>query len=467
MKFVAPIRRTAVLRPIFTTQAQERALARLYLAVINVWDNPAILALYRKTLAELPPITRDTVPELEIAIERTADNAVRAIFDFRWLFQGWFTDLMAWHAEKFTSVLKYATGVDLRTVIGPVPADTVEAVIARNVALVRNVSDQTRQKISDAVFRALTARTPPRELAKEISGILGGQRARARRIASDQLSKMSSAMDTSRANDLGLTEWEWQHSEKVNFRPWHKARNGKIYDDRKLPAEIKTDQPGFAPFCGCKKKYRIGGDDEEIAPPKPARKPAANVEMKAFVLEKGRAEGVEYLAAHDRVTKKEVARYTDKERGSVKFTPEFIAAIERKDGEVIAHHNHPGSTAFSRPDLKAVNDFVGLRGLHAHGHDGTSYYVENSGNRPYNMDVYDYLAEEVRAALQNALNLKEISFDGASKSHAYGISVALHDLGLIDFRVTDASDANKAAWRETKPYIDRVITAAKKKYGQT
>lgn len=253
------LRRTAILRPIFTTQAQANSLARLYIDVVNVWaaSVPKILAEYSRTLSAM---TTDSASDIEVTIETTAMDAVRAVFSFRWLFDGLLGDLVRWHLGRFTANLKYATNVDLSSVIGPVPTDTLQSVIARNVALVKNISDQTRDKIADAVYRGLTQRTPVRDVAKEISGILAGQKARSRRIASDQLSKISSALDTSRANDLGLTEWEWNHSGKIHYRPWHRARDGKIYDDRKLPADVKSDQPGFAPFCGCKKRYRISGE---------------------------------------------------------------------------------------------------------------------------------------------------------------------------------------------------------------
>lgn len=253
------VRKTQTLRPIFPTQAQANSLARVYIGVVDVWAGavPGLLDIYARTQSEM---VRDSVGEMEVAIERTSGDAVRAIFSFRWLLDGWLADLVRWHTGKLAASLKYATNVDISSIIGPAPADTLEAVIARNVALVRNVSDQTREKIADAIYRGLTQRTPVRDVAKEISGIIGGQKARSRRIASDQLSKISSALDTSRANDLGLTEWVWSHSGKIHYRPWHKARDGKVYDDRKLPKDVEQDQPGFAPFCGCKKRYRISGE---------------------------------------------------------------------------------------------------------------------------------------------------------------------------------------------------------------
>jgi uncharacterized protein with gpF-like domain len=50
----------------------------------------------------------------------------------------------------------------------------------------------------------------------------------------------------------GIDEFEWVHSGKVHFRPWHRARNGKRF---KLEGEIPPDDmPGIPIFCGCRKR---------------------------------------------------------------------------------------------------------------------------------------------------------------------------------------------------------------------
>lgn len=243
------VRRQTVLRPIVPTKAQTDALAKLYLDVVDVWAKsaPRLVEIYGRTLSEL---TRDSVPELEIEIEQTQAQAVRAIFSFRWLFGGWFENLVRWHTQKLVANLKYATNIDLGAVIGSLPSDTVDATIARNVALVRNVSDQTREKISDIVYRGLTQRKPVRDVAKEINEAVGLGRARSRRIASDQTVKASAALDRSRMRELGITKFQWMHSGKLHYRPWHKARDGKTFrfDDPSL----RGDMPGDQPFCGCK-----------------------------------------------------------------------------------------------------------------------------------------------------------------------------------------------------------------------
>jgi SPP1 gp7 family putative phage head morphogenesis protein len=246
-------RRDVVMRPIEPTTAQRQALGSLYMGVVRVWHEGArdrILPAYRDTL-EQKAMTRDAVGDVEVAIATTEARAVSAIFDFSFLFQGWANSVQAWHMNKFISQMKYATNVDLSTMMGPGDTRlTIAELLARNVALVRDVSDQVRGRIADIVFRGLQANTPVREVAKQIAEVTGLARARALRIASDQTVKLSAALDQERQLQVGMDSFEWMHSGKEHYRPHHLARDKKEF---RWDSEIaKTDAPGMAPFCGCK-----------------------------------------------------------------------------------------------------------------------------------------------------------------------------------------------------------------------
>ena len=251
-------RKPGVMRPIFPTAAQETRLTRYYVSVVNVWSEAAatrILPAYARTLSGM---VGDTVQDIQYEIAETEGFIVRAILTFRAQFEAALNDFSMWHFKRFVANLKYVTNVDLSTIVDPNVGETLESIMARNVALVRSVSDQTRERIQDIVYRNLQNRTPVREVAKEIAEATGLSRARARRIASDQLVKTSAALDESRMRDIGIDKFKWFHSGKRHFRPHHKARDGKTYawDD----PEIKNDKPGYAPFCGCKAQGVIGDD---------------------------------------------------------------------------------------------------------------------------------------------------------------------------------------------------------------
>jgi SPP1 gp7 family putative phage head morphogenesis protein len=252
-------RRPLTLRPIQTTQAQAKALARIYAPIMQVWSvgvRERILPAYARSLATF---TGDSPADIEVEIGVVDEEAVRATLDFRALFREWAQGLMLWHVNRIGQQLTYATNVDLTTQLGGA-SETIEDLLARNTALVRDVSDQARGRIADIVFRGLQQRTPIRDVAKEINDALGLGRARSLRIASDQTVKLSAALDRLRQEELSFTSFVWRHSGKVHYRPEHLARDGKVFSWGSDVA--KEDPPGYAPFCGCKAIAHMDIDDE-------------------------------------------------------------------------------------------------------------------------------------------------------------------------------------------------------------
>ena len=242
------VRRKSVTLPaITTTRAQSDALARRMVAVVDIWAASArtyLLPEYARTL------TRDSIPDLEVQIAATDQAAVRATLDFGSWFRGWATDLSEWHLRKLVASVLSQLNINLAPFASAIndPA-VIEAALARNVALVRSVSDETRGKIADAIFRGQQAGTSTREVAKEISEVLGKSRRRAINIASDQTVKLAASLDRERQRAMGFDSFEWAHSRKAHPRQYHVERNGIVYSWESDVA--KTDPPGAAPFCGC------------------------------------------------------------------------------------------------------------------------------------------------------------------------------------------------------------------------
>lgn len=247
-------KRPLTLRVQQTTQAQQRALYRLYLPVVQAWvdGSERIVAEYGRTLSQL---TFDSPSDVAAEIAATEEGAVKATFDFRAFFVEWAQALNLWHVNRIGSQLTYATGLELTQFLGPVNL-TVEDYLERNTALVRDISDQARGRIADIVFRGLSNRTPTRDVAKEIADATGLARKRALRVAIDQTVKLSAALDAQRGHELGFEGYEWQHSQKIHYRADHKARDGKYFA---FGSDIDlTDPPGYAPFCGCKRRLSTG-----------------------------------------------------------------------------------------------------------------------------------------------------------------------------------------------------------------
>ena len=212
----------------------------------------------------------DTADQVQAAINSVA-NEFLTILTARITpaLQRWVVQAERVHRSKWAAAVKAGVGVDLDMMLaaGEVQ-EALSTFMARNTALVRNVSDQAQGRISDAVFRGYERRAPVREVAKEIREATGLGRDRAVRIAADQSSKLSSQLDRERQAEAGLTQFKWRHSGKAHPRSWHKVRDGKVYDSRTgkpvdggevIPAD---DRAGMAPWCGCREQAYIALLDE-------------------------------------------------------------------------------------------------------------------------------------------------------------------------------------------------------------
>lgn len=260
----AGLKRPVTLRPIEPTQSHAQELAALYLAVVRVWQREAgnILAGYSPT-----PLATDAPSDHQAAIDRVEAEVSRLILAFGVGVRSYATRIERWHRSRWIAAIKAGTGIDLSTVLTSQPVqESIEAFLARNTALVRDISDQARGRIADAVFRGYQQRTPVREVAKSIREATGMARDRAVRVAADQNNKISSALDQERMAESGISLWRFRHSGKRNPRDEHLARNGEIYQlgtgkqvnpngsPMKGGSTIPSGRgPGELPWCGCRR----------------------------------------------------------------------------------------------------------------------------------------------------------------------------------------------------------------------
>lgn len=232
------------------------ALLRIYLRVIRHWEEARgrILAAYGRELDNV--LTRDSVDDLQDAIDSEASWFSRIFLSLEVAIAEWTAALEAWHRSKWRGSILSASGVDVDTMLyaGDVE-QTLESVIRQNVALIKDVDAQQAQKMTGIVFRGLNERLPARDVAKQLAEVTGFGRKRALLIASDQLQKAATALDSERMYEAGITQFVWRHSGKKHPREWHKARNGKRYDlrtrkevggDEVIPAD---DMPGIPIRC--------------------------------------------------------------------------------------------------------------------------------------------------------------------------------------------------------------------------
>lgn len=263
-----PRRREVVLRPVVMPSTMASDLfASAYAPILRAWEGllPDLIAQYERSLAmTADAMTVDSPAEIGAVLASAENGATSIYLTVKLRLEAWAARLERVHRGKWRGAVLNATGVDIGTMVGAgdmrVPMETA---IERNVALVNSVSDQTRTRISDAVFRGFTRRAPATEVAAEIRQAVAMSRRRALNIAADQTVKLASALNDERRREAGLMAWEWLHSGKAHPREDHKARNGKRYsDDPADGAPPPEDTPGMLPFCGCTSRAVLSLSDE-------------------------------------------------------------------------------------------------------------------------------------------------------------------------------------------------------------
>ena len=247
-------RREIVMRKIVVPATYATDLyASGYRDVVRAWQAAVepVVAEYGRTLSEL---TQDSPEQTAAVISGVEQDIAALLVSVRLRLERWTVVIERWHRHRWRGAVLTATGIDLQTLVGPgdmrAPLSTA---IERNVGLIRSVSDQTRARIGDAVFRGFQARRPASEVAKEIREAVAMSRRRALRIASHQTTVLGETLTEERRREAGISTWQWNHSGKVHYRPEHKARDGKRYDDDATSGAAKPpdDRPGQLPGCGC------------------------------------------------------------------------------------------------------------------------------------------------------------------------------------------------------------------------
>lgn len=244
-------RKSLTLPPIIPPQHLAASWAAIYMQVVRSWSNIArdrILPTYRRALDEM---VRDDAGDMRSGIDLGEVEVNRLIISLTPDMRELILRVEKWQRSKWVQNMLTAGGVDLSTLTGPEDvAEALEVVLARNIALIKDVARQEQARMAGAVWRAFQRRAPARELAKELTGVVGMSRRRSLGIAADQLQKLSATLDGERMRQAGIDEWIWRHSGKMHPRQEHKARDGVKYTDKTAPADL----PGMLPYCGCKKQ---------------------------------------------------------------------------------------------------------------------------------------------------------------------------------------------------------------------
>lgn len=149
-------------------------------------------------------------------------------------------------------------------------ADAMKAATAENVALIKSIPQQFHLQIEGAVMRSIqTGGRGLQDVTEAVSKYDGITKRRVRIIATDQVRKATTAMNSERAKSAGITKFRWRHSSgSAEPRRLHLRLDNQVfsYDDPPVIDERTGERglPGQLINCRCFMQPVLDwGDDDE------------------------------------------------------------------------------------------------------------------------------------------------------------------------------------------------------------
>lgn len=363
------------------------------------------------------------------------------------------------HTDTFLGTARAALGVDLTSVVTQEDLrDYLAQAAARNASLIKSLSAETVKRVEQAVLQAGIRGDGVQALKSVLTGEFGVMNRRAQLIARDQTAKLNSDLNRIRQQQAGIDNYTWStvHDERV--RPLHAAIDGKEYEWGKPTGAEDGLPPGQPIQCRCVARgiVEFGAPAAKpVAPSVPSRE-EMDAKAKKYVVEEGKRTNTEYLQAFD-VDTGETFTNTSGKRGSVAFTEELIKAFSDPKRTIIAHHNHPSSRSFSLQDmLELSRPNNGLKGLWAHGHNGSSYYAEWGGaDKTYkSIESFEtYVRNHYQALVYPG---KTLDAEEAGIIHAHTVALLADRKGVIRYKY-DLRSITKKIVAKHQALIEKVI----------
>jgi uncharacterized protein with gpF-like domain len=171
------------------------------------------------------------------------------------------------HADTSNAAILKRAGFTIGFSPSPAATEAYQAVVAQNVALIKNLPREYVQGIENAVWASVMQGQDMAALAKELRNRYDMSVRRAALISRDQNRKATALIENVRRQEVGITHAVWLHSHAVKHpRPSHKAFSGKIYELKKgAYLDGKWVWPGTEINCMCLSRAIIPGiNDKQI-----------------------------------------------------------------------------------------------------------------------------------------------------------------------------------------------------------
>lgn len=112
-----------------------------------------------------------------------------------------------------------------------------------NVSLIKNVSDETVNKLQNLFIDASREGTPTKEIETEVKKIFGGNDGRYKLITDDQIGKLNGNLDRIKQEEQGVEKYKWQNVGDLAVRSLHDVREGKRFSWDDPPSDGHPGQP--------------------------------------------------------------------------------------------------------------------------------------------------------------------------------------------------------------------------------
>lgn len=156
------------------------------------------------------------------------------------------------HTKQWMASARKAMSVDLSAVVSEGDIATyLEQAALRNASLITNVGDDIIKRVTQETTTALIQGRSATQLKDVLKQQLGFVDSRARLIAQDQTSKLTSDLNRIRHQQAGIESYIWRTSHDERVRPRHAALEGKQYKYGEPTGAEEGLPPGQPIRCRC------------------------------------------------------------------------------------------------------------------------------------------------------------------------------------------------------------------------
>lgn len=223
------------------------------------WLQGLVKQLEKDTTEQILPLLKRLEPEFvndayAQTLERAFDNLRRAYQGLdrnaKIVANSFAEDMNNANKQRFYKAMENAVGIDLNNIVQREGLEDILFATTRdNVMLIKTIPEEYFNKIEGIVFRGTIQGRAATSMIKQIQKVGKVTEKRARLIARDQSSKLNSALNQQRAQNLGVEEYVWRTAGDERVRDSHKTKNGKVFRWDDPPED--TGHPGQDIQCRC------------------------------------------------------------------------------------------------------------------------------------------------------------------------------------------------------------------------